>query len=208
MAKQAFKPGNMLYPLPAVMVSCQYPNANDPDCIKPELQGKPNIITVAWAGTVCTNPPMLSISVRPERYSYHMIEKSGEFVVNLTTESLVRATDYCGVRSGREVDKFKEMHLTPLPSREVTVPGIAESPVNIECRVHEIKELGSHNMIIADVVAVTIDDTYMDENGKFHLNSTGLVTYSHGEYFLLGKKLGTFGYSVKKNSSAKKRKRR
>lgn len=208
MAKQAFKPGNMLYPLPAVMVSCQYPNTNDPDCIKPELQGKPNIITVAWAGTVCTNPPMLSISVRPERYSYHMIEKSGEFVVNLTTESLVRATDYCGVRSGREVDKFKEMHLTPLPSREVTVPGIAESPVNIECRVHEIKELGSHNMIIADVVAVTIDDTYMDENGKFHLNNTGLVTYSHGEYFLLGKKLGTFGYSVKKKSATKKGKRR
>lgn len=208
MAKQAFKPGNMLYPLPAVMVSCQYPNEHDPDCLKPELQGKPNIITVAWAGTICTNPPMLSISVRPERYSYHMIEKSGEFVVNLTTETLVRATDYCGVRSGREVDKFKEMHLTPLPSREVSVPGIAESPVNIECRVHEIKELGSHNMIIADVVAVTIDDEYMDEKGKFHLNSTGLVTYSHGEYFLLGKKLGTFGYSVKKTSTAKKGKRR
>lgn len=208
MAKQAFKPGNMLYPLPAVMVSCQYPNEHDPDCLKPELQGKPNIITVAWAGTICTNPPMLSISVRPERYSYHMIEKSGEFVVNLTTETLVRATDYCGVRSGREVDKFKEMHLTPLPSREVSVPGIAESPVNIECRVHEIKELGSHNMIIADVVAVTIDDEYMDEKGKFHLNSTGLVTYSHGEYFLLGKKLGTFGYSVKKTSTAKKWKRR
>lgn len=208
MAKQAFKPGNMLYPLPAVMVSCQYPNEHDPDCLKPELQGKPNIITVAWAGTICTNPPMLSISVRPERYSYHMIEKSGEFVVNLTTETLVRATDYCGVRSGREVDKFKEMHLTPLPSREVSVPGIAESPVNIECRVHEIKELGSHNMIIADVVAVTIDDEYMDEKGKFHLNSTGLVTYSHGEYFLLGKKLGAFGYSVKKTSTAKKGKRR
>lgn len=208
MAKQAFKPGNMLYPLPAVMVSCQYPNEHDPDCLKPELQGKPNIITVAWAGTICTNPPMLSISVRPERYSYHMIEKSGEFVVNLTTETLVRATDYCGVRSGREVDKFKEMHLTPLPSREVSVPGIAESPVNIECRVHEIKELGSHNMIIADVVAVTINDEYMDEKGKFHLNSTGLVTYSHGEYFLLGKKLGTFGYSVKKTSTAKKGKRR
>lgn len=208
MAKQAFKPGNMLYPLPAVMVSCQYPTEHDHDCLKPELQGKPNIITVAWAGTICTNPPMLSISVRPERYSYHMIEKSGEFVVNLTTETLVRATDYCGVRSGREVDKFKEMHLTPLPSREVSVPGIAESPVNIECRVHEIKELGSHNMIIADVVAVTIDDEYMDEKGKFHLNSTGLVTYSHGEYFLLGKKLGTFGYSVKKTSTAKKWKRR
>lgn len=204
MAKQAFKPGNMLYPLPAVMVSCQYPDEHDPECTDPNLANKPNIITVAWAGTVCTNPPMLSISVRPERYSYHMIEKSGEFVVNLTTEALVRATDYCGVRSGRNVDKFKEMHLTPLASREVSVPGIAESPVNIECRVREITPLGSHNMILADVVAVTIDDDYMDEKGKFHLNATGLVTYSHGEYFLLGKKLGTFGYSVAKKSPAKK----
>lgn len=208
MAKSAFKPGNMLYPLPAVMVSCQYPDKNDPACSKPELQGKPNIITVAWAGTVCTNPPMLSISVRPERYSYHIIEKSGEFVVNLTTEALVRAADYCGVRSGRDVDKFKEMKLTPLASREVAAPGIAESPVNIECRVHTIQELGSHSMILADIVAVTIDDSYMDTNGKFHLNDSGLVTYSHGEYFLLGKKLGTFGYSVKKTSSAKKGKRR
>ena len=121
---------------------------------------------------------MLSISVRPERYSYHMIEAAGEFVVNLTTESLVRATDYCGVRSGRDVDKFKEMHLTPLASREVSVPGIAESPVNIECRVRQITPLGSHNLILADVVAVTIDDAYMDEAGKFHLNDTGLITYS------------------------------
>lgn len=208
MAKYAFKPGNMLYPLPAVMVSCQYPNTADPECTNPALQGKPNIITVAWAGTVCTNPPMLSISVRPERYSYHMIEKSGEFVVNLTTKNLVRATDYCGVRSGRDVDKFAEMHLTPLPSREVSVPGIAESPVNIECRVREIKPLGSHHMILADVVAVTIDDAYMDEKGKFHLNDTKLVTYSHGEYFLLGEKLGTFGYSVAKKNTTKKKKRR
>lgn len=205
MAKQAFKPGNMLYPLPAVMVSCKYPGTDDPECKKPELQGKPNIITVAWAGTVCTNPPMLSISVRPDRYSYHMIEKSGEFVVNLTTEDLVRATDFCGVRSGRDVDKFKEMKLTPLPSREVSVPGIAESPVNIECRVREIKPLGSHHMIVADVVAVTIDDEYMDEKGKFHLNDSRLVTYSHGEYFSLGKKLGTFGYSVAKNKKGKRR---
>lgn len=204
MGKQAFKPGNMLYPLPAVMVSCQYPNNQDPKCTNPVLQGKPNIITVAWAGTVCTNPPMLSISVRPERYSYHMIEASGEFVVNLTTETLVHATDYCGVRSGREVDKFAEMHLTPLPSREISVPGIAESPVNIECKVREITPLGSHSMILADVVAVTIDDTYMDETGKFHLNNTGLVTYSHGEYFLLGKKLGTFGYSVQKKKAPAK----
>ena len=208
MAKYAFKPGNMLYPLPAVMVSCQYPSTDDPECTNPALQGKPNIITVAWAGTVCTNPPMLSISVRPERYSYHMIEKSGEFVVNLTTKDLVRATDYCGVRSGRDVDKFAEMHLTPLPSREISAPGIAESPVNIECRVREINPLGSHHMILADVVADTIDDDYMDEKGKFHLNDTKLVTYSHGEYFLLGEKLGTFGYSVAKKNTVKKKKRR
>lgn len=198
MAKQYFKPGNMLYPLPAVMVSCQYPNASDPLCANPDLQGKPNIITVAWAGTVCTNPPMLSISVRPERYSYHLIEAAGEFVVNLTTEQLVRATDFCGVRSGRDIDKFQEMHLTPLASKEISVPGIAESPVNIECKVRQITPLGSHTMFLADVVNVTIDDAYLDEKGKFCLNSTGLVTYSHGEYFLLGKKLGSFGYSVAK----------
>mgnify|MGYP001053140988 CR=1 FL=1 len=193
-----WKPGNMLYPLPAVMVSCQSSTAHDSLCEKPELDGKPNIITVAWAGTVCTNPPMVSISVRPERYSYHLIEESGEFVINLTTEKLVKATDYCGVRSGRDVNKFKEMHLTPLASKHIHAPGIAESPVNIECKVREIKPLGSHSMILADVVGVTIDDTLLDEKGKFELNKSGLVTYSHGEYFLLGKKLGTFGYSVKK----------
>ena len=129
MAKQNWKPGNMLYPLPAVMVSCQSSTAHDPLCERPELDGKPNIITVAWAGTVCTNPPMVSISVRPERYSYHLIEESGEFVINLTTEKLVKATDYCGVRSGRDVDKFKEMHLTPLASKHIHAPGIVESPV-------------------------------------------------------------------------------
>lgn len=186
MAKQHWKAGNMLYPLPAVMVSCQSENE------------KPNIITAAWAGTICTNPPMVSISVRPERYSYHMIKESGEFVINLTTKDLVFATDYCGVRSGKDVDKFKEMHLTPQPSQHISAPGIAESPVNIECKVREIKELGSHHMFIADVVGVSIDDAYLNEKGKFNLNDTGLVTYSHGEYFLLGEKLGSFGYSVKK----------
>lgn len=208
MSKQEFKPGNMLYPLPAVMVSCKYGDSDDPQCPNPALSGKPNIITVAWAGTVCTNPPMLSISVRPERYSYHMIKASGEFVVNLTTEALVRAADYCGVRSGRDVDKFKELRLTPQASRMVSVPGIAESPVNIECRVRQILPLGSHHMILADVVAVTVDADAIDERGKFHLNRTGLVSYSHGEYFLLGKKLGTFGYSVAKKAPAKKKKRK
>lgn len=205
MAKQSWKPGNMLYPLPAVMISCQGASQNDPLCTNPELAGKPNIITVAWAGTICTNPPMVSISVRPERYSYHLIEETKEFVINLTTEQLVKATDFCGVRSGRDVDKFKEMNLTPLPSQHINAPGIAESPVNIECKVREIKELGSHSLFIADVVGVTIDDAYMTETGKFDLNSADLVTYSHGEYFLLGKKLGTFGYSVKKESPKKKK---
>lgn len=206
MGKQEFKPGNMLYPLPAVMVSCQL--ANDTyENARPQLLGKPNIITVAWAGTICTNPPMLSISVRPTRYSYHIIEASGEFVVNLTTEALARATDYCGVRSGREHDKFAEMQLTPQPSRHIHAPGIAESPVNIECKVKQILPLGSHSMFLADVVGVTVDDAYLQADGKFDLNAAGLLTYSHGEYFLLGKKLGTFGYSVAKKNTTRKARR-
>lgn len=186
MAKQSWKPGNMLYPVPAVMVSCQRENE------------KPNIITVAWAGTICTNPAMLSISVRPERYSYNIIKETKEFVVNLVTRDLAYATDYCGVKSGRDVDKFKEMNLHKSISKLVKAPGIEESPVNIECRVKEIKELGSHHMFIAEVVSVNIDDKYMDKTGKFNLNKAGLVSYSHGEYFELGKKLGKFGYSVAK----------
>lgn len=186
MGKQHWKPGNMLNPVPAVMVSVT------------DKAGNSNIITVAWAGTVCTNPPMLSISVRPERYSYNTIKETGEFVVNLTTEELVRACDYCGVRSGRDVDKFKEMNLTPLKMSNVSAVGISESPVNIECKVASVQELGSHTMFVADVVGVTVDEKYMDETGKFHINDTGLVMYSHGEYFKLGEKLGKFGYSVKK----------
>ena len=186
MAKQSWKPGNMLYPVPAVMVSCQRENE------------KTNIITVAWAGTICTNPAMLSISVRPERYSYNIIKETKEFVVNLVTSDLAYATDYCGVKSGRDVDKFKEMNLHKSISKVVKAPGIEESPVNIECRVVEIKELGSHHMFIAEVVSVNIDDKYMDKTGKFNLNKAGLVSYSHGEYFELGKKLGKFGYSVAK----------
>lgn len=186
MAKQSWKPGNMLYPLPAVMVSCKRDGE------------KPNIITVAWAGTICTNPAMVSISVRKERHSYDIIKESGEFVINLTTKELCKATDYCGVRSGKDVDKFKEMNLTPQESVHVRAPGIAESPVNIECRLKEIKELGSHDMFIAEVLGVTVDDKYLNDTGKFELNSAELVTYSHGEYFLLGEKLGKFGYSVEK----------
>ena len=186
MGKQHWKPGNMLNPVPAVMVSVT------------DKEGRSNIITVAWAGTVCTNPPMVSISVRPSRYSYQILEETGEFVINLTNESLVNACDYCGVVSGRDVDKFKKTGLTPIPMEHIHAMGIGESPVNMECRITEKRELGSHTMFIAEVVGVTVDDSYMDETGKFHINESGLVMYSHGEYFALGKKLGKFGYSVKK----------
>ena len=184
--RELWKPGNMLYPVPAVMVSCQKPGE------------RPNIITVAWAGTVCSDPVMLSISVRKERHSYQILKDTGEFVVNLVTKELVYAADYCGVKSGREVDKFKEAELTPIPSCRIQAPGIKESPVNLECQVKEVIELGSHDLFLAEVTAVTVDKSYIDENGKFHLNDTRLVAYSHGEYFLLGEKLGKFGYSVQK----------
>ena len=186
MTKQTWKPGNMLYPLPAVMVSVT------------DGKGEDDIITVAWTGTICTNPPMVYISVRPERHSYHMIKETGEFVINLTTEKLAKATDFCGVRSGRDVDKFKETGLTREKADIVSAPMIQESPVSIECKVKEIKELGSHHMFIADVVSVEVDGAYMDQKGKFDLNRAGLMVYSHGEYFGLGKKLGTFGYSVRR----------
>ncbi len=186
MSKISWKPGNMLYPLPVVMVSCG------------EKGAKPNIVTVAWAGTICSDPVMVSISVRKERYSHPIISKTGEFVINLVTEDLTYATDYCGVKSGRDIDKFAELNLTPVQIDGVDAPAIAESPLNLACKVKEVKELGSHDMFIAEVVGVTVDDKYMDESGKFNLNASGLVAYSHGEYFSLGEKLGKFGYSVKK----------
>ena len=185
----------MLYPLPAVMVSCQRPKE------------KANIITVAWAGTVCSSPAMVSISVRKERYSYEILKETKEFVINLATKELVFALDFCGVRSGKTVDKFKEMHLTELPSAKVKAPGILESPVNIECKVTEIKSLGSHDLFLAEVVHVTVEDRYMDKSGKFALNQAGLITYSHGEYFELGKKIGSFGYSVRKPGGKGKKKK-
>ena len=194
MAKLSWKPGNMLYPLPVVMVSCA------------RAGEKPNIITLAWAGTICSDPPMLSISIRKERYSHDIIEETGEFVVNLTTKDLVWATDYCGVKSGKDIDKYKELKLTPSKSQIVKAPGIEESPVNLECRVKEVKELGTHDMYIAEVVAVNVEDAYMDAKGRFDLNSTDLITYSHGTYFTLGKKLGTFGYSVRKDDKKKAKK--
>ncbi len=186
MGKQLWKPGNMLYPLPVVLVSCA------------DKDGRDNILTVAWTGTTCSEPAMLSISVRPERYSYHMIEETGEFVVNLTTEKLVYATDFCGVKSGRELDKWKEMNLTREKAEVVKAPLIQESPVNIECQVTEKYHLGSHVMFQARVAAVHAEEAYMDENHKFHLDKANPIVYSHGTYFSLGKELGSFGYSVRK----------
>lgn len=194
MGKQIWKPGNMLYPLPAVMVSAG------------DKEGNTNILTIAWTGTICTNPAMVYISVRPERYSYQMIRDTKEFVINLTTEKLVRATDYCGVKSGRDVDKWKEMNLHQEKASTLEyAPLIAESPVNIECKVTEIKELGSHHMFLAEVTAVHADEAYMNKKNKFELNETGLLAYSHGEYLGMGEKLGTFGYSVKKKQTRKRK---
>ena len=186
MAKISWKPGNMVYPLPAVMVTVR------------GKDGKDNIITIAWTGTVCTNPPMLYISVRKERYSYEMLKESGEFVVNLTTEEIAKATDFCGVRSGENMDKFKETGLTKEEASVVNCAMIKESPVNIECKIREIIPLGSHDMFLADVVNVNVDEQYMEENGKFDLGKANPIVYSHGTYYKTGKQLGTFGYSVKK----------
>lgn len=184
--KQEWKPGNMLYPVPAVIVSVA------------DKKGHDNIFTVAWTGTVCTNPPMVYISVRPERYSYHMIVETGEFVINLTTRKLAYATDYCGVKSGRDLDKFASLRLTRQKASKVLPPLIGESPVNIECRVTQCIELGSHHMFLAEVVAVHASEAYMDDRGKFHLEKAGPIVYSHGSYCDLKNILGTFGYSVKK----------
>ncbi len=186
MSRQNWKPGNMLYPLPVVMVTCRQEGM------------RPNIITIGWAGTICSDPAMVSISVRKERFSYDMIKNSGEFVINLVTKDLVYATDYCGVKSGRDVDKFKECNLTPIDSKVIKTPQIAESPVCIECKVENIVELGTHDMFIARVVNISVDEKYMDDTGKFNLNDADLIAYSHGEYYTLGEYVGKFGYSVKK----------
>ncbi len=193
MAKQSWKPGNMLYPVPAVLVSCRDKEGND------------NVFTVAWAGTICSDPVMLSISVRKERYSYPMIKESGVFVVNLTNKELVRATDYCGVKSGRDEDKFETAHITKGEAVKINAPIVMESPVNIECQVEQVIPLGSHDMFIAKVVNVSVSEEYIDEKGAFHLEDTGLVAYSHGRYYELGNELGSFGYSVRKPAPAKVR---
>lgn len=191
MGRQYWRGGNMLYPVPAVMVSCMRPGE------------RPNIITVAWAGTVCSAPAMLSISVRKERYSHRIIEETGEFAVNLVNKELTFATDYCGVRSGRDVDKFREMKLTEQPSRYISAPGIAESPLILECKVKQQIPLGTHDMFLAEVVGVSVDERYMDEKGTFHLNDAKLTAYSHGTYFELGEALGIFGFSVRKDKNKK-----
>ena len=191
--KQRWKPGTVLYPVPAVLVSCG---------ATPEEY---NLLTVAWTGTVCTNPPMCSISVRPERHSYGIIRRTGEFVINLTTRRLARATDWCGVRSGRDCDKFREMGLTPVAAEAVAAPLLAESPVNIECRVRQVVPLGSHDLFIAEVVGVQVDEELIDPaTGRFCLERAAPIVYSHGEYFTLGEALGHFGWSVRKRKKGPK----
>ena len=178
----------MLYPVPPVLVSVRGED------------GSINVLTVAWAGTVCSDPAMLSISVRPSRHSYEMLRQSGEFVVNLVTEEMVPAADFCGVRSGAQIDKFEAAGLTPSASEKVAAPGIAESPVNIECRVRQVIPLGSHDLFLADVAAVRVDSDLLDAEGKLHLERAKLVAYSHGMYYALGRELGSFGFSVRKSA--------
>ena len=187
--KSIWKPGTLLSPVPVVLVSCG------------GWDGFPlNVLTVAWAGTVCSEPPMVSISIRPERYSYEIISQSREFVINLTTAKLSRATDFCGVKSGREVDKFAAMGLTPQPSKKIHAAGIVESPVNLECKVVQSHRLGSHVLFLAKIEAVQVSETLLDKRGKLRLESADLLAYSHGEYFTLGRRLGSFGFSVKRKS--------
>lgn len=194
--KESWKPGTLIYPLPAVLVSC----GAAPD--------EYNLFTVAWTGTVCTEPPMCSISVRPGRHSYDLIRRTGEFVINLTTRSLARATDWCGVRSGRDYDKFREMGLTPGAALHVAAPIVEESPVNIECRVRQILPLGSHDLFLAEVVGVQVSAELIDPaTGRFALERAEPIVYSHGTYFALGEALGNFGWSVRKRPSVQARKR-
>ena len=185
MAKQIWKPATLLSPLPAALVTCG-------------TVEEPNVLTIAWTGIINSSPAMTYISVRPERWSHHLIAESGEFVINVTTDSLVRAADFCGVRSGKDTDKFAEMKLTALPASKVSAPLLAQSPISLECKVTEVKHLGSHDMFIAEIVAIQVDDKYIDEDGRLDLRKAGVMFYSHGEYFAQGKKIGQMGYSVKK----------
>lgn len=186
LGKQIWKPGTVLYPVPVVMVSCG------------SMDSEKNIFTAAWTGTVNSDPPMTYVSIRRERHSYDIIKNSREFVINLVTKDLAYACDYCGVKSGRDMDKFQQMNLTPRKGDVVSAPIIYESPVNIECRVKDIIPLGTHDMFLAEVVSVCVSDEYLDETGKFHFNRSNPVCYSHGSYYTLGEQLGSFGFSVKK----------
>lgn len=191
MAKVTWKPGTFLYPLPVVMVSCG-------------TMEESNIITVAWTGIINTNPAMVYVSVRPSRYSYELIKKQGEFVINLTNKDLAKATDWCGVKSGAKFDKFKEMKLHKEKAKFVKCPMIKESPVSVECKVKEIKEMGSHHMFIAEVLAINSDEKFIDEKGAFDISKCNLIAYSNGHYYQMGKKIGKFGFSVQKNKNLKK----
>lgn len=185
-SKTTWKPGTLIYPLPAALISCGTVEEN-------------NVMTVSWLGTICTNPPMCYISVRPERYSYYIIKKHGCFVINLTNEAMAFATDWCGVKSGKDVNKFSEMNLTPVQAEVVNAPIILESPLSIECEIVEIKELGSHHMFIANVVNIIADQRYIDKTtGAFDMTKAKLIAYSHGKYYKLGDEIGRFGWSVKK----------
>ena len=193
--KQNWKPSTLLAPIPPVMVSCgDFDNSN--------------IITIAWTGIINTIPPMTYISIRKERHSYDIIKNSGEFVINLTTANLVRATDFCGVRSGTNIDKFKEMNLTKESVPNLSCPAIAQSPLNIECRVKQILPLGSHDMFLADIISVNVEPNLLDNNGKLCLDKANLLAFAHGEYYKLGEKMGSFGYSVKKNTTKSKNNRK
>lgn len=185
MAKQKWKGGTLTAPLPPALVS-----VGD--------GGRDNLITVAWTGILCSDPPKTYISLRPERYSYDIVKKTGEFVINLPSSHIIRSIDICGVRSGRDIDKFEFCHLTREKAFEVACPTVAESPISLECRVSDIIPLGSHDMFMADIVAVDVDERYIDERGKLHIEKCALAAYAHGSYFALGKKIGSFGYSVKK----------
>lgn len=191
MSKQIWKPGTMLYPVPAVMVSCG------------NIDNEKNILTIAWTGTINSDPAMTYISVRPSRHSYNIIKNSGEFIINVTTEELAFATDFCGVRSGKDIDKFAQMNLTPEKASFVKCPAIKESPINIECKVKDIIPLGTHDMFISEIVSVMADEKYIDENGRFNFEASKPICYSHGEYYGLGKYIGKFGYSVEKKNKRK-----
>ena len=190
MSKLKWKPGTMVYPVPPVMVSCG------------DMENS-NILTIAWTGIICTDPAMTYVSIRKERFSYDIIKSKGEFVINLASGDLARTVDYCGVRSGKDIDKFKECNLTKEAATEVGCPMIKECPINIECRVKEIKELGTHDMFMAEILAVNVDDKYLDETGRFDMEACNLLAYSHGQYYSLGEKLGKFGFSVEKKNKNK-----